>query len=80
VLGGRICQWLLLFQEFDFEFIVKPRKTNAEPNHFSRVTNGKDPTNLEDTFPNVQLFSVQITNDYFVDIIVFKYKDYTIGI
>jgi hypothetical protein len=24
VLGGRICRWLLLFQEFDFEVIVKP--------------------------------------------------------
>jgi len=25
VLGGRICRWLLLFQEYDFEVIVKPR-------------------------------------------------------
>jgi hypothetical protein len=24
VLGGIICRWLLLFQEFDFEVIVKP--------------------------------------------------------
>ena len=23
VLGGRICRWLLLFQEYDFEVIVK---------------------------------------------------------
>jgi hypothetical protein len=29
VLGGRIYQWLLLFQEFDFEVIVKPGKLNA---------------------------------------------------
>jgi hypothetical protein len=29
VLGGRICQWLLLFQEFNFEVIVKPGKLNA---------------------------------------------------
>jgi hypothetical protein len=29
VLGGRICRWLLQFQEFDFEFIVKPGKLNA---------------------------------------------------
>jgi hypothetical protein len=26
VLEGRICRWLLLFQEFSFEVIVKPRK------------------------------------------------------
>jgi hypothetical protein len=29
VLGGRICIWILLFQEFDFEVIVKPRKFNV---------------------------------------------------
>jgi hypothetical protein len=35
----------------------------------SRVTNGEEPTNLEDTFPGAQLFSVQATNYYFADII-----------
>ena len=24
VLGGKICRWLFLFQEYDFEIIVKP--------------------------------------------------------
>jgi hypothetical protein len=71
VLGGRICRWLLLFQEFDFEVIVIPGKMNTEPNHLSRVTNGKDPTNLEDTLPDVQLFLVQIVDDYFADIIAY---------
>jgi len=33
VLGGRICKWLLLFQEFDFEVVVKPERLNAEPYH-----------------------------------------------
>jgi hypothetical protein len=46
VLGGRLCRWLLLFQEFDFEVILKTRKLNAGPDHLSRVTNGKEPTNL----------------------------------
>ena len=41
VLGGRICRWLLLFQEFDFEVIVKLGKLNAGPDHLSRVTNGE---------------------------------------
>jgi hypothetical protein len=50
VLGGRICSWLLLFQEFDFEVIVKPGKLNAGPDRLSRVTNGEEPTNLEDNF------------------------------
>jgi hypothetical protein len=52
VLGGRIRRWLLLFQELDFEVIVKPRKLNAGPYHLSRVTNAEEPTNLEDNFPD----------------------------
>jgi hypothetical protein len=50
VLRGRICRWLLLFQEFDIEVIVKPGKLNAGPGHLSRATNGEEPTNLEDNF------------------------------
>jgi hypothetical protein len=65
VLGGRICRWLLLFQEFDFKVIVKPSKLNAGPDHLSRVTNGEEPMNFEDNFPDAQLFSVQIVDDYF---------------
>jgi hypothetical protein len=64
----RICRWLFLFQEFDFEVIFKPGKLNVEPNHLSRVTNGEEPTNLEDNFPDAQLFSVQVVDHYFVDI------------
>jgi hypothetical protein len=69
VLGGRICRWLLLFQEFDFEVIVKLGKLNVGPDHLSRITNGEEPTNLEDNFPDAHLFSVQIVDDYFVEII-----------
>jgi hypothetical protein len=49
---GRICRFLLLFQEFDFEVIVKLGKMNSKPDHLSRVTNGEEPTNLEDNFPD----------------------------
>jgi hypothetical protein len=59
----------LLFQEFDFEVIVKPRKLNAGLDHLSRVKNGEEPMNLEDNFPNAPLFSVQIADDYFAKII-----------
>jgi hypothetical protein len=66
VLGGRM---LLLFQEFDFEVIVKPGKLNARPDHMSRVTNGEEPTNLEDNLPDAQLFLVYIADECFADII-----------
>jgi hypothetical protein len=71
VLGGRICRWLLLFQEFDFEVVVKPGRLNAGPDHLSRITNGEEPSSLEDNFPDAQLFSVQIVDEYFADIIEF---------
>jgi hypothetical protein len=69
VLGGIIYRSLLLFQEFDFDVIVKLGKLNTGPNHLSRVTNGEEPTNLEDKFPDAQLFSVQIVDEQFTNII-----------
>jgi hypothetical protein len=69
VLGGRIYRWLLLFQEFGFEVIVKPGKLNARPDHLSSITNGEEPINLEENFPDAHLFLVQITDECFVDII-----------
>jgi hypothetical protein len=42
---------------------------NARPDHLSSVTNGEEPTNLEDNFPDAQLFLVQIVDEYFADII-----------
>jgi len=40
-LGGRICRWLLLFQEFDFTVLVKPGILNTEPYHLSRIRDGE---------------------------------------
>jgi len=67
-LGGMICIWMLFFQEFDFEIIVKPGKLNPGLDHLSRITNGEEPKNLEDNFPDANLFSVQIVDNYFADI------------
>jgi hypothetical protein len=71
VLGGRICRWLLLFQEFEFEVIVKLGKLNARPYHLSRVTNGEEPTNLEENFPDAELFPIYVVDAYFIDVIEF---------
>ena len=51
VLGGRICRWLLLFQEYDFEVIVKSGHLNVGPDHLSRIEIGEEPTNLEEELP-----------------------------
>ena len=71
MLGGEICRWLLLFQEFDFEIVVKPRQLNAGPDHLSRIETGEEPTNIDDGFPDVQLFHVNITDDHYSPIIQF---------
>ena len=52
VLGGKICRWLLLFQEYDFEIIVKLGRLNVGPNHLSRLETGEEPTSLEDNMPD----------------------------
>ena len=51
VLGGKICRWVLIFQEFDFEIIVKPDLLNAGHDHLSRIEIGEEPTNIEDKLP-----------------------------
>ena len=48
LLGGDICRWLLLFQEFDFEIIVKPGLLNDGHDHLSYIERGEDPTNIND--------------------------------
>ena len=52
VLGGRICRWILLFQEYDFEIVVKPGRMNKGPGHLSRLEHGEEPTSLDDTLPD----------------------------
>jgi hypothetical protein len=51
--------------------VVKPRILNVGPNNLSMITNGEEPSTLEVNFPDAQLFSVKITNEYFTRIIEF---------
>ena len=48
VLGGKICRWLLLFQEYDFEVIVKLGRLNGGSYHLSRLESDEEPINLEE--------------------------------
>ena len=60
MLGGEICRWLLLFQEFNFEVIVKLGRLNVGPYHLSRIESGEEPTSLEDNFPDAKLFAIHM--------------------
>jgi len=59
-----------LFQEYDFEVIVKPRKLNASPDHLSRLELGEG-GNLEDNLHDAHLFSIKMVDDHFGDVIQF---------
>ena len=50
---------------------MKPGRLNARPDHLSRIDSGDEPSNLEDNLPDVQLFSIQISYNYYADIIHF---------
>jgi hypothetical protein len=69
VLGEGICIWLLLFQECDFETVVKPRRMNKRPDHLSRLEHGEEHTSLEDTVPNAQLLAIRKVDDQFTEIV-----------
>jgi hypothetical protein len=71
VLGRRICKWLLLFQEYDFEIIVKPGRMNKGPNHLSRLEHGEEPTSLEDTLSDARLLAIRNIDDHFAEIVQF---------
>jgi hypothetical protein len=70
-LGGRICRWLLLFQEYDFEVIVKPGNLNAGLDHLLCILIGEDACNLDDNFSDALLFAVMMVDNYFPNIIEF---------
>ena len=41
---GRISHWLLLFQEFEFEVVVRLGEVNVGADHLSRIDIGEEPT------------------------------------
>jgi hypothetical protein len=51
--------------------VVKPRKLNAGPDHLSCILTGEDAGNLDDSFPDAQLFGVNMVDDYFSNIVQF---------
>jgi hypothetical protein len=71
VLGGRICIWIFLFQEYDFEIVVKPGRMNKGPDHLSRLEHGKEPTSLEDTPIDAQLLAIRKVDNHFTEIVQF---------
>jgi hypothetical protein len=61
----------LLFQEYDFEIVVKPGRMNKGPDHLSRLKHGEEPTSLEDTLPGAQFLAIIKVDDHFIEIVQF---------
>jgi hypothetical protein len=59
VLGGLICRWFLLFQEFDFEVVVKPRKHNFGLDHLSCIEIGEAANSINEELPDAQIFHIE---------------------
>eukprot|EP00253_Pinus_taeda_P002892 PITA_02892 len=71
MLVERICRWLLLFQEYDFEVVVKLGRLNTRPDHLSQIETGEEHTNLEEGLPDTQPFVVCVMDGNFKDTIHF---------
>ncbi|XP_075481163.1 uncharacterized protein LOC142521874 [Primulina tabacum] len=66
----RLIRWILLLQEFDFEFKDKKGCENQVADHLSRLeleerTEGGA---INESFPDEQLFKVSVTHPWFADI------------
>ena len=62
---GEIYRWIFLFQEFDFEIIVKPGRLNSGLGHLLRLESGEEPIILDHSLPNAQLFAIEIIDDHY---------------
>jgi hypothetical protein len=65
VLGGRICRWILLFQEYDFEIVVKIGQMKKGLDHLSRLEHREETTSLEDALLDAQLLAIRKIDDHF---------------
>ena len=65
---GRICRWLLLFQQFKFEVIIRPGKANVGPDHLSRVELDEDSIGIDDDLPDAHFFRVKAIPSKLVEI------------
>ena len=67
----KIYHWLILFQEFDFDIIVKLGRLNLGLDHLSRIESGEEPSNPDDNLHDAQLFVITMLDDHYRDIIQF---------
>jgi hypothetical protein len=60
-----------LFQEYDFEVVLKPEKLNVGSDHLLCILSREYARNLDGILSDAQLFAVKMVDDYFADIVRF---------
>ncbi|CAN6721058.1 unnamed protein product [Malus baccata var. baccata] len=74
----RLIRWILLLQEFDLEIRDKKGSENVVADHLSRLiiptASEEDSLPLSESFPDEQLFAVQIRTPWFADIVNYLVK------
>ena len=72
----RLIRWILLLQEFDIEIKDKKGSENVVADHLSRLVRDEDSVPLVETFPDEQLFGMQVSNHnpWYADIVNYLVK------
>ncbi|XP_024171927.1 uncharacterized protein LOC112177922, partial [Rosa chinensis] len=65
----RLIRWILLLQEFDVEIKDKKGSENVVADHLSRLVHAEDSLPLVETFPDEQLFGIQVSEPWYADIV-----------
>ena len=68
-LSGRFARWMLLLQEFTFTIHVRLGKKHANADHLSRLTNELGGNPIPDSFPDANLFVVNVISKDYADLI-----------
>lgn len=65
----RLIRWILLLQEFDIEIRDKKGVENTVADHLSRLVMSQEKLPLQDRFPDEQLFSLEESTLWYVNIV-----------
>ncbi|XP_024169423.2 uncharacterized protein LOC112175918, partial [Rosa chinensis] len=65
----RLIRWILLLQEFDLEIKDKKGCENVVADHLSRIVHEEDVQPLQETFPDEQLFGIEVSVPWYADIV-----------
>ena len=71
VLTGKYARWMLLLQEFEFTVKHTPGREHAMADFLSRITTGEEAQGVEDELPDVHLFQMEPTTDWYDEMLYF---------